>query len=250
MEDLDWLPRKSWTNAAGTAGFVPDNSFVNTFPEVALFLTNPISYRKRIPSNSRNILSFLDGFWLNTGFPNPGFIRSVKNYATMWEHSILPICVHLILEEPEFSKLMISNLENMENIFALEISFDPDISFIQILENLDAIRSKIPIILSMPPERISEIWHFPDSAFHFDAISLQPPRGVMFLREKPVQGRLYGRNTFPITLKAVMALKTGGFDLPILAGSGVFSKENVAQLFDLGVYGFQMHELAWIGVGI
>ena len=150
MKELDWLPAKSWTNAAGTAGFIPDNSFVNTFPEVTLFFTNPISFHKRKPSPSRNLLPYREGFWLNTGYPNPGFMRTLKNYAKLWEHSILPICVHLILEEPEYSKIMVSNLENWVNIFALEISFDPDISFSQILENLDAVRSKIPIILSMP----------------------------------------------------------------------------------------------------
>lgn len=249
MKDLDWLPRMGWSNAAGTAGFVPDISFVNTFPEVLLFLTNPISYRKRNPDILRNLVSFRDGFWLNTGFPNPGFKKILNHYAPLWEHSILPICVHLIIEDPEQSREMISNLENLENIFAVEISFDPDLSYNQMLENLDAVQSKIPLILSLPPERISEIWHFPGFACHYAAVSLQPPRGVIFLENIPVQGRLYGRIIFPVTLNAVRALIMGGINRPILAGCGALLKENVDQLFDLGVYAFQMHEIAWIGYG-
>lgn len=249
MKDLDWLPRNSWTNAAGTAGFVPNISFKNIFPEVALFTTNPISYRKRNPDNFRNMVSYRDGFWINTGYPNPGFIKTIKLFASHWQHAILPICVHLILDEPEHSREMIAELENLENIFAVEISFNPDFTLNPMLENLDAIQTKVPIIFSLPLERISEIYNVPEYALHFSAVSLQAPRGVIFFQNNPVQGRLYGKNIFPATLNAVRSLKIDRVDLPILAGCGVFSKEDVNQLFDIGVYAFQIHEIAWIGVG-
>lgn len=249
MKDLDWLPRNSWTNAAGTAGFVPNISFKNIFPDVVLFTTNPISYRKRNPDNFRNMVSYRDGFWLNTGFPNPGFLKTIKLFSRLWEHAILPICAHLILDEPEQSREMIVELENLENIFAVEISFNPDFTLNQMLENLDAIQSKIPIILSLPIERVTEIWYVPEYSLLISAVSLQPPRGVILVKNDPVQGRLYGKNTFPVTLNAIRTLRIGGVDLPILAGCGVFSKEDVNQIFDIGVYAFQLHEIAWVGVG-
>jgi dihydroorotate dehydrogenase len=250
MKNLDWFPRHGWMNAAGTAGFLPDKGLLQKFPGLELFSTNPVSYQKRFPAKSRNLISTPGGFWVHSGFPNPGFNKVIKRYAELWGNAILPICVNLLVNDSSDTQLMINSLDNLENIYAVEISIHPDFPFNQIVEIIDAATSKIPVILSLSPDRLFEFSEFPFQNTSIAAISLQTHRGVVVLNNKPIRGRLYGRNVFPLTLNAVSTIKMLEINLPIFAGSGISSKADVEQLFDFGVYAIQLHELAWAGVGI
>ena len=250
MKDLDWFPKYGWMNAAGTAGFLPDSQFLKKFPELLLFSTNPVSYRKRLPAKSRNLVSIPGGFWVHSGFPNPGFNKVIKKYAHLWENAIIPICMNLLIEDPDDTQKMINSLENFGNILAVEISINPDLSHNQVKENIDALIGKIPVILSIPPERIHEFRDFNFQNTSIAAISLQPNRGIIFLDNSPIRGRLYGRNTFTMTLNAVRTIQMLEISLPIFAGAGIYSFTNIEQLFEIGVYAVQLHELAWAGIGI
>ena len=250
MSDLDWLPRYGWNNAAGTAGFIPDRGFVQKFPEMALFTTNPVSYRKRNPAKSRNLVTIPGGFWVHSGFPNPGINKVIKLYANLWEKAILPMCVNLLVEDPNETQLMINSLEDIENIYAVEMSIHSDQSLNQIKENIDAATSKFPVILSISPNRVFEFLNFKFENTSIAAISLQAHHGVIILENQPYRGRIYGRSTFPLTLNAANTLQKLEINLPIFAGVGISSYTEIKQLFEIGVYAIQLHELAWAGVGI
>ena len=94
MKELDWLPGKVGQMQLGRLDLSLNIHSMNTFPEVSYCLPIRLAFEKsKSGSPSRNLLPYRDGFWLNTGYPNPGFMRTLKNYAKLWEHSILPICV-------------------------------------------------------------------------------------------------------------------------------------------------------------
>jgi hypothetical protein len=65
--DLDFPSQ--WMNQAGTLGFSPR---APRLPEEGMFVTNPVSWRARVPSVDRALLPFPADFPVAPGLPNPG----------------------------------------------------------------------------------------------------------------------------------------------------------------------------------
>jgi len=241
--DLDFLLPGKWMNAAGTAGFIPDKRFISIFPDVALFITNPISYQGRKPASQRNIIPFQGGFLVHSGHPNPGLKKVVPLYRKAWENSPIPICVNLLSDDSDFIEKIVRTIENIDNIVAIELGLDVFLNKEDVGKILDAALGELPIILSIPFEFVYQDWLkellFPEIV----AISVQAPKGILQFEGNYIRGRLYGRSIFHLTLNAVQHLSSIG--KPIFAGVGVLQEQQITMLLETGATNFQAHELIW-----
>ena len=241
--DLDFLIPGKWMNAAGTAGFVPGKGLINHFPEIALFITNPISYLPRKPATKRNIISFQGGFLVHNGHPNPGFKKVIHQFRENWENAILPVCVNVLSDDPHNIEKMVRSLENIENIAAIELAIDNSLNVSDIKQNIQAAMGELPIILSLPFEYVFQEWLGRILIPEMVAVSVQAPRGILKHNDQFFHGRLYGRSMLPLTLRAIQHLTS--FEKPIYAGVGVLQESQISSLFEIGAHNFQGHELIW-----
>ena len=248
--DLGWLPYQSWMNAAGTAGYAPGKAFMDAFPAASVFVTNPISYHARKPSRNRGVYDYDGGFLVHGGWPNPGFRTILQKNKTRWMRSELPIIVSLLIDSPEDTYQILEEIEEIDNIYAVEFSVSSHITYERIYENLNAGFGKLPIILKVPVERLNEDWLRSVDDTSVEAISLQAPRGIIKYQGKYIQGRLFGAASLPITMRAIKEAEK--IALPILGGVGIENAtlHQLDSMFELGLYAFQFSELAWIGIGI
>lgn len=230
-------------NAAGTAGFFPSRGLLNHFPEIALFITNPISYYPRKPATQRNIIPFQGGFMVHTGHPNPGLKKVIHQFRENWENAILPVCVNVLSDEPQNIEKIVRSLENIENITVIELGINDSLKVSDIESNIQAAMGELPIILSLPFEYVFQEWLGRILIPEIVAISVQAPRGVLKQNDQYFHGRLYGRSIFPLTLHAVQHLSF--FEKPIYAGAGVANESQIFKLFEIGAHNFQGHELIW-----
>jgi hypothetical protein len=241
--DLDFILPGKWMNAAGTAGFIPDKHFISIFPDIALFITNPISYLARKPAFQRNIIPFQGGFLVHNGHPNPGLKKAVQLFRKAWENSPIPICVNLLSDDSDYIEKIVRSVENIDNIVAIELGIDITLNKDRVEKILHAAMGELPIILSLPFEYVYQDWLqkilFPEIV----AISIQAPRGVLQYEGNYVHGRLYGNSIFPLTLNAVQHLSSIG--KPIFAGAGVFCEQQISMLLETGASNLQVHELVW-----
>lgn len=241
--DLDFLESGKWINAAGTAGFAPGKSFSKTFPEMGLFITNPISYIPRTPAIRKTLVPFNGGFLLHTGHPNPGIRKVIQKYQLVWRNSKLPICVNLLSDDPKTIENNIRLLEGIDNIVAIELNIDIKLTRPEIIDLVQTAQGEIPIILSIPYEIVFQDWIENILECELMGISVQAPRGTLFKNNQMVHGRLYGRSVFPMVVKAVTHLS--GFGTPVFAGAGIYNSAQINDLFLAGARNFQAHELVW-----
>ncbi len=241
--DLDFLNSGKWMNAAGTAGFFPSRGLLNHFPDIALFITNPISYYPRKPATQRNIIPFQGGFMVHTGHPNPGLKKVIHQFRENWENALLPVCVNVLSDEPNNIEKIVRLLENIENIAAIELGIDNSLKVSDIEANIQAAMGELPIILSLPFEFVYQEWLPNVLSSEIVAVSIQAPRGVLKHNDQYIHGRLFGSSMFPLTLHAIQHLSSS--EKPIYAGAGVVNESQISQLLEMGAHNFQGYELIW-----
>ncbi len=234
-----------WMNSAGSMGFAPDGRI--HFPEpMAAFITHPISRLPRSPAERRICLPFAGGFLLHTGLPNPGLRVILKQMGTRWARAGMPIWVHLLAESPTQLAEMTRELEDQEGVEALEISIPPHFTPSQALELASAGLGELPLVIHIPITRAGESWLDRLPEMGISAISLGAPRGTLPLPDGgQVTGRLYGPALFPLTLAAVKA--SVGLKLPVIAGAGIFGREQAEALLKAGAAAVQLDAVLWRG---
>ncbi len=230
-------------NAAGTAGFIPDKRLISNFPDIGLFITNPISYQARKPARDRIMIPFQGGFFVHNGHPNPGIKKVIQLYRKAWENSTLPVCVNVLSDDAGPIEKIVRSLENIENIVAIELGIDNSLNQEEVGNILQAAMGELPIILNLPYEFVYQDWLkkilFPEIV----AISIQAPKGVLKYDGEYAHGRLYGNSIFPLTLNAVQQLSS--LEKPIFAGVGALCEHQISIILETGASNFQAHELIW-----
>src|SRR6266498_3473534 len=243
---------KPFMNAAGSLGFAPDfRDFGNLGGlELGAFVTNPLSLRSRLPTKKPELIEYPGGFLLHTGLPNLGFNAAIKNFASRWDKSDLPIIVHLMADRPEETQHMVQTLEVQENVMAAELGFAPLLADDILLLTLAMCSGELPLIFSLPVEQILSLGPrlIREGA---QAISIAAPRGALSLTSTPsatdngelITGRLYGPSLFPQTLETVYSATKIG--LPIIGSGGVWTKENADAMLSVGALAVQVDAVLW-----
>ena len=242
--------RQPLMNAAGSLGFAPDSRVEIAWDSFGAFVTNPLSLRPRQPAAQPALIEYPGGFLLHTGLPNPGFSAVLKNYASRWDKSDLPIIVHLMADRPEETQRMVRTLENQENVMAAELGFAPLLAEDILLLTLEMCLGELPLIFSLAIEQVLSLGPrlIQEGA---QAISISTPRGAVSLTPNPspegrgelITGRLYGPSLFPRTLETVYSAAKLG--LPIIGAGGVWSKENAESMLSAGALAVQVDTALW-----
>jgi dihydroorotate dehydrogenase len=229
-------------NAAGTLGFAPDVRSDIAPESFGAFVTNPISVRPRRAAKGPRLFKFPGGVLLHTGHPNPGLSSAIKNYAAAWARSPLPIIVHLLSAKVEDLHKALPLIEELENVLAIELGIDAEITEAEIKELAVTASGELPLIIQLGLHRAAEL---AEAALEGGAaaISLGPPRGTLPAAGKLVSGRLYGPAQFPAALAAVVELAKNG--VPVIAAGGVETQAQGEAMLAAGAMAVQIDIALW-----
>lgn len=237
---------KPLINSAGSLGFSPDFRSFENFGSLNLgaFVTNPISLRSRMPTTNPSVIEFAGGVLLHTGLPNPGFSNVLKKYSAKWNRSELPIIVNLMADRPEETQQMVRQLENIENVMAVQLGFAPLLSDDIILLNLEMCLGELPLIFALPHEQVLSLGVklIQEGA---SAISISSPRGTMYDEDKNIiTGRMYGKSLFPRSLDIVRS--AGMIGLPMIGAGGVWDDADVEAILSAGAMAVETDIRLWV----
>jgi dihydroorotate dehydrogenase len=232
--------QKPLMNAAGTLGFAPDIRFPLNWGDFGAFVTNPLSLRSRKPAIEPALIEYPGGFLLHSGLSNPGFSQTLKKYAARWARADLPIIVHLMADRPEETLRMVRQLENVENVMAVELGFAPLLADDIILLAVEMSAGELPLIVNLPWEQVLRLGPQVLAA-GAEAVSLAAPRGMV----EQVTGRLFGPALLAQSMLLVREAARAG--IPLIGGCGVYSKENASAMLAAGALAVQVDAVLWRG---
>lgn len=237
---------KPLINAAGSLGFAPDSRSLGDFGGLnfGAFVTNPLSLRPRLPTHHPALVEFPGGFLMHTGLPNPGFHAALKKYSAKWNRADLPIIVHLMADRPEETQRMVRELENEENVMAVQLGFAPLLSDDIILMNLEMCLGEVPLIFALPHEQVLTLGRqLMDGGA--SAISMASPRGALYDKHgNLVTGRMYGQALFPRALDLVRSAAMSG--IPIIGSGGVWSQADAEAMLKAGAMAVETDAQLWV----
>jgi dihydroorotate dehydrogenase len=235
---------KPLINASGSLGFAPDPRSGIPLDVFGAFVTNPVSLRPRLPTTHPSVTEFPGGFLMHTGLPNPGFSAVVKKYSAKWNRADLPIIVHLMADRPEETQRMVRELENVENVMAVQLGFAPLLADDIILLTLEMCLGEVPLIFALPHEQVLSLGRqLMDGGA--SAIGIASPRGAMYDKSgKFITGRMYGRSLFPRALDVVRSAAMIG--LPIIGSGGVWSQADAEAMLKAGAIAVETDARLWV----
>lgn len=243
--------RNPLMNAAGMLGFAPaaraaaDPLLAGESVELGVFVTNPISLRPRLPTSRPEMIAYPGGLLLHTGLPNPGLSAAIKKYARRWAGARLPVIIHLMADRPEETARMVRSVEGLENILAIELGFAPLLSADIILTALEMSLGELPLIINLPFEQVLGLGPRVIQG-GAAALSFAAPRGSLPGQSDPktlVAGRLYGPGLFPQSFDLLRSARR--LDLPVIAGPGVYTREQAAAMLACGALAVQLDTVLW-----
>jgi len=247
MPKTDLIFRSSLINAEGTLGFAPDVRNTPGYHQLGAFITNPVSLSPRSPADNRAAVSYPGGVLLHSGYPNPGLVKSLRNYDKAWSGAPMPVILHLLVEDMAGMETCLRVLEGMNSLTGLELSLQPGTPARDAAGILQVAKQEWPIIAQLGEEELDGILQLIESS-GITAISMSPIRGV--LRKKPgldevvkVSGRLFGPALYPQTLRRLERFVK--FGVPVIAGGGIENRVQIAQILQAGALAVKLDTVFW-----
>lgn len=231
-----------WMNAAGFMGYLPQTQAAEKFTPGA-FVTNPISLEARSPARDRTIKPYAGGFLLHTGHANPGIKRVLREYAPKWKNLSMPVWAHLLVSGPYDCEQMVRELEGHENITAIELGLPPGMGVKNQLETIKAAVGELPVMVCLPLDEINHALLDQLSGLGEIGLALSAPRGMLVENGKLARGRLFGPGLFPQMMAALLRWRGAG--LPLVAGTGIFSREQGEEALQAGAAAVQVDGWCW-----
>jgi dihydroorotate dehydrogenase (NAD+) catalytic subunit len=251
MENQELYLPSPWVNAPGMLGFSPTQRWPVPgieIKELGAFVTNPISLGPRTPAGERCQIDFPGGALLHSGLPNPGLSRVLRRFGERWAQANVAIWVHVFGTKPGEIYEMVRRLEGREGVAAIELGLADNAAPEQALETVAAAYGELPLIVHLPLDRIHDSWVKELPKMGVSAISLSAPRGMLVSDHgAAVNGRLCGPSLLPLTLAAVQSSRSLG--LPVLAGAGVYRRQDAQKILDAGALAVQLDTVLWRGWG-
>lgn len=231
-----------WMNVSGFGGYLPQHNVNETIP-MGGFVTNPVSLLPRMLSLTRSAISYPGGFMLHTGSPNPGMKNVLKTYTKKWKNLPVPLWVHLLVTTPYEVQNMVRQLEEKQCVSAVELGLPPDASIKSQCELVEAAVGELQFFVCVSLDRADPTFIEKIASSGADGVVISAPRGMMMQDAKCKQGRLYGPSLYPQMLAALHRLR--GLNLPLIAGCGIFSKEQGEAALEAGAAAVQVDAWLW-----
>ena len=235
---------KRLLNASGSLAFAPVQKKRHLWSVLDAFVSNPISFRPRKAATNRALLNYPGGALQHSGLPNPGIKHCLKKYGPQWAKANIPIIPALIADDPSQLSLMVRQLEELENLIAINLLIGEGFSSQLVRDLIQAAQSELPIIASIAMERALEL---SESVIQAGAtvIALGPSRGSMMDdRGQIIKGRLYGPNQFPRALYVTEQLAE--MQIPIIGGNGIYSNNQAQMMLNGGAIAVQLDSVLWM----
>lgn len=229
-------------NASGFGGYIPQHNTDESIP-MGGFVTNPVSLLPRSPSLTRSAIPYPGGIMLHTGSPNPGIKNVLKTYAKKWTNLSLPLWVHLLASTPFEVQTMVRQIEETQCVSAVELGLPFDVSVKSQYELIEAAMGELPFFVCVPLDRAEPALIEKIASLGADGVVISAPRGMMMQDGKCRQGRLYGPALHPQMLAALHRLR--GYNLPLIAGCGIFSIEQGDAALKAGAVALQIDAWMW-----
>lgn len=234
-----------YLNAAGSLGFAPAGDWPLPEPQGA-FITHPISFARRTPAAQRACLAYPGGLLLHSGLPNPGLSTVLRRYAARWQRSSLPIWAHIIPENAGQAHDMVTRLESVEGIMALELGLPPEGDAAETLDLIRAAQGELPLLVCVPLHRARESWLSELAGLEVSGLTLCAPAGILTNPGgQPIRGRLLGPSLFPQVMNALLALKP--LQIPLIAAAGIYRRSDLQTLLSAGAVAGQVDAALWKG---
>lgn len=231
-----------WMNAAGFMGYLPGRSFDDSITQ-GVFVTNPISLLPRSPAHNRCLISYPGGFLLHNGHPNPGLKNVLKNYAHKWQNLPMPVWVHLLVTTPYECEQLVRDVEELENVCAVELGLPPGLDIKKQVEIVQAAAGELPVFVSLTLDEINRSLIHQLPGLGDVGVVISAPRGVIHQNGRTVKGRLFGPAIHPQMMAALFRIRGAG--LPVIAGCGNFSKAQGEAALAAGASAVQVDGWCW-----
>jgi dihydroorotate dehydrogenase len=231
-----------WMNVSGFGGYLPQYSANERLP-IGGFVTNPISLLPRTPTLTRSVITYPGGLMLHTGSSNPGMKSVLKTYSKKWRNLSVPLWVHLLVTTPYEVQNMVRQLEETQCVSTVELGLPPNASMKSQCELVEAAVGELPFFVCVPLDSAEPTFIEKIASLGADGAVICAPRGLMMQDGKCKQGRLYGPALHPQMMAALHHLR--GFNLPLIAGCGIFSQEQGEAALKAGAAAVQIDAWLW-----
>jgi dihydroorotate dehydrogenase (NAD+) catalytic subunit len=146
----------------------------------------------------------------------------------------------------------VRTLESQEAVSAIELGIPPQADPELALRLARAAVGELPLVVNIPLTAAAEGWVDKLAGLGASAVSLGPPRGLLPAAGVPrgmpaagmTAGRLYGPAVLPLTLAAVRSLRRQ--PLLVIAGGGVYRKEDGEAVLAAGAVAVQLDSVLWL----
>ena len=230
---------------SGCWGFTDEYSKLIDMHLLGAMITNPITINPRYPTRDVRMRQIETGIVLHTGLPNPGLSKALLTFGKKWNNFACPVIVHLAVDTPEQARECVYQLEEHDNVLAIELGFfhheDPKHAA-DIVAN--ASKGSLPIIVKTPFENAETFAKLSEDSGAQAITATAPARTTLPDETSWFEGRMYGANTFGITLTLVRQLSQE-IRLPIIAAGDINNNEQAKALLRAGAKAVQLGSIVW-----
>src|SRR3990172_9103316 len=207
--------------ASGCAGFASEYAALIDWSKWGAFVTNPVTARPRKPAGDPVSIDLGSAALVHTGIPNPGISAVLKESQGTWKRWGIPVIVHIASTTPDDVAECAVRLVVVESVGGVELGVrdEEDEGAIAALIAAAVEASERPVLVRLPLERAASL----------ALVVAAPPRGTLPWGDGFVSGRLYGRGTLPLALRAVRETLES-VDVPVVASGGVHTVEDARMI--------------------
>ncbi len=232
--------------ASGCAGFASEYAALIDWSKWGAFVTNPVTARPRKPAGDPVSVDLGSAALVHTGIPNPGISAVVKESQGAWRRWGIPVIVHIASTTPDDVAECAVRLVVVESVGGVELGVrdEEDEGAIAALIAAAVEAGERPVLVRLPLERAAGLAPMCVEAGASALVVAAPPRGTLPWGDGFVSGRLYGRGTLPLALRAVRETLES-VDVPIVASGGVHTVEDARMMLAAGATAVQIDALIW-----
>jgi dihydroorotate dehydrogenase (NAD+) catalytic subunit len=233
-----------WMNAAGFLGYSDEGRRLVDPKRLGALVTSPVSLKPRSPAQARRLIEFPGGFLLHSGLAGPGLEAALRRHRHRWGASACAVILHFLATHPDDVRRMADLIAGTDEVGGIELGLGEMGADEAGALMRAAQASTRPVLAHLPLDRPGEVAQAAVDAGAC-AVVLGPPRGALRTPEGTVvHGRLYGPAIFPLAVRTLERL-AGLLDCPLIASGGVYSRQDLATMLEMGASAVQLDGVLW-----
>ena len=233
-------------SAAEMAGYSTEYADVIDWSKWGAFVTNRVTARPRQPTSEPVTIDLGVSLFVHTGIPNPGIAAAIREHQQAWTRMGVPVIVHIAALNPDDVAECVVRLVIIDSVAGVELGVRDDEdegAFVALIRAAVEAGGK-PVLARLPLDRAVEYAPACAEAGADALVIASPPRGTLMHKGEFVSGRLYGRGTLPLALRAVREVAQI-VNVPIVASGGVHTVEDARAMLAAGASAVQIDSLIW-----